>query len=339
MKIKTIFRSALFGFAVAFACAIGSQHAQALCAILSASVTPLSVSTGTYSPPNAPTPQSVTITVSGTFLATLGDLAGGCAIAVAFNRSSLPASMALASGGAASMPYALQSASSGGNSLLYTGGGLPAQSNSLLLNFPASTLSVANFSVTGTVWALAQPVDPQQAGSYLDSLTVRVFSSTLAGLLQGQISSQTFTVTGQVAKSCTIGGLFYPSIDTATIPVTAGGQVVTAAINKSYANALCNTPSNLQLTSQNGAVTTASAVAGLQNFIDYSVSASFAGASASLDTASNPGTGAQESSSPVSTSGSTPSGTLSVAIVPQLNSQRLVAGAYADTLTITITPQ
>jgi hypothetical protein len=339
MIIKTTFRKLLFVVSLAAACAGRTEQAQAVCAILSASVSPLSLSTGTYSPPNAPSSQSLTITVNGTYLAALGDLAGGCAIAVAFNRPSLPASMALTSGGSASMPYALQSASSGGNSLLYTGSGLPAQSNSLLLNFPASTLSVASFSVSGTVWALAQPIDPQQAGSYLDGLTVRVFSSTLAGILQGQVSSQTFTVTGQVAKSCTIGGLFHPTADTATIPVTAAGQVVTAAINKSYANALCNTPSTLQLTSQNGGVTTASAVTGLQNFIDYSASASFAGASASLNTADNPGTGSQESGAPASTSGNLPSGTMSVSIVPQLNNKRLVAGAYADTLTITISPQ
>lgn len=339
MTIKATSRSALLGFAIAIACACGSQQAQAVCAILSSSVSPLSISTGTYSPPNAPSPQSLTITVSGTYLAAVGDLAGGCAIAVSFNRSSLPASMALTSGGSASMPYTLQSASSGGNSLLYTGSGLPPQSNSLLLNFPASTLSVASFSVSATVWALAQPIDPQQAGSYLDTLTVRVFSSTLAGILQGQASSQTFTVTGQVAKSCTIGGLFHPSADTATIPITASGQVVTAVINKSYANAVCNTPSSLQLASQNGGVTTASTATGLQNFINYSASASFSGASATIDTATNPGTGAQESGSPASTSGSLPSGTLSVSIVPQLNSKSLVAGSYADTLTITITPQ
>jgi hypothetical protein len=272
-------------------------------------------------------------------LATLGDVAGGCQIAVAFNRASLPASMALTSGGTASMPYALQSASTGGNTLLYTGGGIPSSSNSLLLNFPAPNLSVGSFAVTGTVWALAQPLDPQQAGSYQDNLTVRVFASTLAGILQAQVSSQTFTVIGQVAKSCTIGGVAHPSADTATIPITAAGQVTTSPINKSYANAVCNTPSNLQLTSQNGAVMTTNTAAGLQNFINYAASASFAGASASLNTATNPAAAGQESGSPASTSGGTPTGSLSVTITPELNVSRLVAGSYADTLTIAITPQ
>jgi hypothetical protein len=106
-----------------------------------------------------------------------------------------------------------------------------------------------------------------------------------------------------------------------------------------YANAICNTPSDLQLTSQNGAVTTTNTVAGLQYFINYAASASFAGASASLNTATNPAAAGQESGSPASTSGGTPTGSLSVAITPELNVSRLVAGSYADTLTIAITPQ
>src|SRR4029079_3457031 len=101
-------RYLLLGTLITVICGTVSQHGHAVCAILSASVSPLTVSTGTYTPPNAPASQPATITVSGTFLATLGGVAGGCQIAVAFNRASLPASMALTSGGTASMPYALQ---------------------------------------------------------------------------------------------------------------------------------------------------------------------------------------------------------------------------------------
>jgi hypothetical protein len=316
----------------------GATQARALCSVLTASVTPLTASTGTYTPPNAPAAQSVSLTVTGTYVAALGDLGGGCEIAVAFNRASLPASMTLTSGGTATLPYTLQSQASGGNSLLYTGGGTPSSSNALPMTFTAAGLA-GNFNVTGTVWALAQPVDPQQAETYQDNITVKAFSSTLGGVLQTPVSSQTFTVTGQVAKSCTIGGVAHPSSDTATIPISAGGLVNTSPINRSYANAVCNTPSNLQLTSQNGAVTTASAVTGLQNFINYSASASFSGASASLDTAGNPGASGSESGSPSPTSGNTPTGTLSVTITPEINTGRLVAGGYTDTLTISIIPQ
>ncbi len=131
--------------------AVGSTKAAALCAIITASVSPLTVNIGTYTAPTPPAAQSVTLTVTGTFIAALGDIGGNCAIAVAFNRSSLPASMAIISGGTATIPYDIDSASSGGNSLLYTGGSLPSASNSILLTFPAAILSISNFSVTATL--------------------------------------------------------------------------------------------------------------------------------------------------------------------------------------------
>jgi hypothetical protein len=318
---------------------LASEEAKAVCAILSATASPLGVNTGIYTAPTPPSAQSVSITISGTYLAALGDLGGNCAAAVSFNRSSLPASMAITGGGGATLPYTLQSAANGGNTLLYTGGGLPNASNVITFTFPATVLTVSSFSRTVTVWALAQPVTPQQAGNYQDNITLDVFSSTLAGVLQTKASSQTFVVTGSVAKSCTIGGLAHPSADTAIIPITASGAVNTTPINRFYANAACNTPSNLQLTSQNGAVKATSTVAGLSNLIDYSAAATFSGASASLNTASIPTAVGPESGTAVSTTGSTPSGTLSVTITPQANTQRLVAGSYSDTLSITITPQ
>jgi hypothetical protein len=318
---------------------LSSDKANALCDILSANASPLSVSTGTYTPPTLPSAQPLSITISGTFIAALGDLAGGCAAAISFNRSSLPASMLISGGGTATLPYTLQTSSSGGNTLLYMGGGIPAATNVLPFTFPASVLTVSNFSVTVTVWAQAQPTALQQAGAYADQITLDVFTSTLGGILQGKVSSQTFTVTGNVAKSCTIGGTNHPAADTATIPITASGAVNTAPINRSYPNAFCNTPANMQLTSQNGAVTTTGTGGGLQRLINYAASATFSGSTASINTATVPTASGPEAGTTSSTTGSTPTGNLGVTITPQLNAQPLAAGSYADTLTITITPQ
>jgi hypothetical protein len=316
-----------------------SGAAEALCSILSATATPLSASTGVYTPPISPTAQPVSITISGSYLAALGDLGGNCRAAISFNRSSVPASMAITGGGAATLPYALQSAAGGGNSLIYTGAGLPNSANTAAFTFPATILSGGSFTTTVAIWALAQPGTPQQAGSYLDSITLDVFTTTLAGVVTTKASSQTFTVTGTVAKTCTIGGVANPAADTATIPITATGSVNTTPINRSYLNAQCNTPSNLQLTSQNGAVKTSGTVAGLSSLIDYSATALFSGASASLNTATVPTAAGPESGAAASTAGNTPSGTLSVTITPQANTQRLIAGSYSDTLSISITPQ
>ena len=102
-------------------------------------------------------------------------------------------------------------------------------------------------------------------------------------------------MTGTVAKTCTIGGVANPVADTATIPITATGSVNTTPIDRSYLNAQCNTPSNLQLTSQNGAVKTSGTVTGLASLIDYSATALFSGASASLNTATVPTAAGPES--------------------------------------------
>jgi hypothetical protein len=318
----------------------GSEEANALCASLSASASPLGVSTGTYTAPNAPAAQPVSITISGTYTTILGALGGDCPVGVTFNRASLPATMAITGGGAATLPYTLQSAANGGNTLLYTGAGLPDAANIVTFTLPATLVGVQTpFTRIVTVWALAQPVTPQQAGSYLDGITLDIFSTTLAGVFHTKTNSQTFTVTGTVAKSCTIGGVAHPSADTATIPITASGAVATTPIDRSYANAVCNTPSNLQLISQNGAVKATAAVAGLANLIDYAAAATFSGARATLNTAAVPTAVGAESGVAIPTIGNTSSGSLSVTIKPQPNTQPLLAGAYSDTLSITLTPQ
>jgi hypothetical protein len=257
---------------------------------------------------------------------------------MSFHRGVLPASMARVGGGSASLPYSLQTSSSGGNALLYTGG-LPNSSNSMIYVFNAPALGVpVQTTKTFTVYALASPGAPQQAGSYQDSITIDLFNITL-DLIVTKVSSQAFLVTGQVAKSCTIGGQAHPAADAVTIPLTASGNVNTSPINRSYPNAICNTPTNVQLTSQNGAVVTTGTGGGLQNRIEYAATALFSGATASLDTASIPTASGPESGIAAPTAGDTPTGTLGVTITPEANAQPLVAGSYADTLMVTLTPQ
>ena len=90
-------------------------------------------------------------------------------------------------------------------------------------------------------------------------------------------------------RPCTIGNVYMPAADSATIPVNSSGVVDTSAINRSYANIMCSSPANVQFTSLNGAVkAAASAVAGFANFINYSASASFFSANATLNTATIP---------------------------------------------------
>ena len=204
---------------------LASEEAKAVCAILSATASPLGVSTEIITAPTPPSAQSVSITISGTYLAALGDLGGmrGCgfvqSLVVAgvdghhrWGRSDVTLHSAV---GRKWREY-----------IALYGRRAPQRFQCHNIHIPATVLTVSSFSRTVTVSrALAQPVTPQQAGNYQDNITLDVFSSTLAGVLQTKASSQTFVVTGSVAKSCTIGGLAHPSADTAIIPITASGAV------------------------------------------------------------------------------------------------------------------
>lgn len=332
-----VWRHRLAAAAAVVVMAAWTGRAHATCTFNAAglTVTPLTASTGTYTTPTAPVAQAVSITISGTY--NTNATAGTCTGAISFQRGTLPASMASTSGGSATLPYTIQTAAGGGNTLLFTGNTV-SYANIQQYSFTSAGANLTNraYTTTFTTYFLMQPGSPQAAGTYSDSLTMWIFDlSSGTGF-----ASRGFTVTGTVTKVCTIGGVARPTADTATIPVTAAGAVNTAVINKSYASVVCNTPSNLQLTSQNGAVkTSATPPSGFTNMINYTSTAAFSGASASLDTATNPLATGPEAGAAVSTTGTLPTGTMAVTITPQANVLRLLSGTYSDTLTITITPQ
>ena len=310
--LRTI--AALAAGVIACACA---SRAEARCTINAAgiSITPVTASTGTYTPPTAPTAKAVSFTISGTY--TTNGAAGNCTASISFNRASLPASMAR-SGGGATMPYTIQSTAAGGNTLLYTGAGLPAAANIVSVVFASAGANLTNraFTTSLTAYFLAQPGTPQLAGSYLDGPTVHIFNNR-AGTLT-DLGNRAFTVSGTVAKSCTMGGVSNPAADTATIPVSATGAVTTTAIAKTYLNGACNALSNFQITSQSGGVKRAAAApAGFSSIINYSASATFSGATSTLNTATIATAVGAEAGTIAATSTTTPSGSLSVTITPQ----------------------
>lgn len=319
---------------VAAACLFASPAA-AQCTIASVtSMTPATASTGTYTPPAAPTWQATTLTIGGTYNSLLG---GTCTLSISFHRATLPASMARAGGGA-TLPYSIESAAGGGTVLLYNTGGVPP--NRLATSFNAGLLGLGRpFSVNLTVYFQMQPGSPQREGSYSDGPNVHFFNGTGGGVSE-VTPARAFTVTGSVAKACTIGGVYTPGADSATIPVSPTGVVNTSPINRSYASAICNSLTNLQVTSQSGSVKrTAAAPGGFTNLIDYSAAAAYGGASSTLNTATIPTATGAEPGTIGPTSGPTSSGSISVTITPLTPAQNLVPGSYSDTLRVTLTPQ
>lgn len=161
------------------------------------------------------------------------------------------------------------------------------------------------------------------------------------GPAYSQAAQQQIQITATVNKACTINGASTGTLDTATIPIDASGDVVTGPItpdNAPYANVICNAPSTIQLTSQNGGVNNpASPPSGYTNIINYQASATWNSVTATIDTATIPTASGTESGTaqPVSAG----SGSLQVTINPEANSSALVGGTYTDLLTILLTPQ
>jgi hypothetical protein len=172
------------------------------------------------------------------------------------------------------------------------------------------------------------------------SICVLLFSLFAGPGAYGQTATQDINISATVAKACSVNNASTGTVDTATIPITAGGSVNTSPVtpaNSPYANVACNAPSNLQLTSLNGGVTNATSATGFQNFINYTASAVWHGVTATVNTSSSSGTGpVSGTAQPVSTAFS---GSLSVTITPAANTLPLVQGSYTDTLRITLTPQ
>jgi hypothetical protein len=165
--------------------------------------------------------------------------------------------------------------------------------------------------------------------------------AVLATDANAQSAQQEIQISATVPKSCTINGLATGVADTATIPISGTGAVVTTPITPDHApylNVVCNTPSTLQLESTQGAVKNAVVPpSGFTNLIDYQASATWNSVTATLDTATTATATAQESGTaePVAAG----SGSLAVTITPEANAAPLVGGAYTDSLFVLLTPQ
>lgn len=154
-----------------------------------------------------------------------------------------------------------------------------------------------------------------------------------------QAAQQEIQISATVPKSCTINGTS-SGVDTATIGIDSSGDVIVAPVtptNAPYLNVICNTPSTLQLRSDQGAVKTGGSASGFSSIIDYQASATWNGQTATLDTATIASATGQETGTaePVAAG----SGQLDVTITPEANAQPLIGGNYSDSLFVLLTPQ
>lgn len=164
----------------------------------------------------------------------------------------------------------------------------------------------------------------------LAMIAVSMFGLSLSASAQ-QAATQTINLNATVQDYCSISGAASGAAQSRTITVN-NGTVDTAALTQvTVANVACSKISDLTLTSTNTGLTGPGAVGSFQNVIHYTAVAAFDGAAPSLDTSVG--------STITAATTAAATGTLTVDITPQANAQPIVAGVYADVLTVTLTPQ
>lgn len=170
-----------------------------------------------------------------------------------------------------------------------------------------------------------------------------LLGSGLAALLAvaggaAQAADQNIQLDADVSGFCTVGGSETPSDINQTIPTDSSGNVIDSDILIDIGDVICNGPTDVQLSSLNGGVFSAtSAPSGFQNYINYAASVT---APTAASVSANATTPTPTSGTVASTAGATNDTSVIVTIDPTANPDPLVAANdYADTLTVSITPQ
>ena len=172
----------------------------------------------------------------------------------------------------------------------------------------------------------------------IHAVALAVISALFANGAVAQSATQDVNINATVPASCSIGGAASPAALNATVPVSPTGSVSTTAIPFTVNNVVCNTAANVQATSQGGGVKTGGTPpAGFSNIIDYTGSATFGGATSTVNTQDNPAATGAEAGNTGQTNGAA-SGSLSISVTPKTPSSPLIPGTYTDTLRVTITP-
>jgi hypothetical protein len=158
----------------------------------------------------------------------------------------------------------------------------------------------------------------------------------MAGAAQAQgAATQNVTLNATVNGYCSINGAATTSqtASVATANGKAGSQTLTL---DSTGNVACTSNATVTLTTQQGGLSNPATVTGnFVNKIYYVATATYGGASVTLDSASE-----TSKTSSLSTGGAQANGTLglSVAITPTAATKTLVDGSYQDVLIVTLNP-
>ncbi|MBI1385803.1 MAG: hypothetical protein GC150_12915 [Rhizobiales bacterium] len=155
-------------------------------------------------------------------------------------------------------------------------------------------------------------------------------------------ADQDIDVSATVDAFCTIGGV----ASAATLPLNLGttgtgstADLAGGSTSVTLGTIICNAASNASLSSANGALTSGLApVAGFDNSISYTATTTNLQAQPSL-TANTPGTPVDNTGAPTAQASAFTASNVTVDVTVTANTNPLLAGAYADTITFAIVPQ
>lgn len=151
-------------------------------------------------------------------------------------------------------------------------------------------------------------------------------------IVLAQAATQNINLNATVADYCAISGSATGGVVSRTISVTNGAVSTASLAPVTIADVACSAVSDITLTTTNTGLTGPSPTGGFQNVIHYWAAALFGGGGIPiLDTSS--------ATSATAATGAASVGQLTVVIAPQPNTDPMVAGAYADVLVVTLTPQ
>jgi len=299
---------------------LGSLPAEAVCSRRPTVTITTSAAIGNYNP-WAGTAPSVTAVVS-----ILNRGAATCSFSLTFLATTLSPFM---TSGASNLTYTVKS--TGGNSLVYTTG-TPTTAQRLDINNVGSGATVVVNVVVSA--PLLQVV---ATGSYADNtISLQVYDNT--GGLQPNPRTVLFPVTATVIGVCNlpVPGLTSMNFNSA---ITNGLPNAGSTQSTSIVNAQCTAPTRVQLSGNSlQTVPLGTARPGFDNFINWTATATFGSATATITT-----TGLATTPSVLSTAKNTAaagatSGTISISNVHLAVGNHIIAGVYVSILTIQIDP-
>ncbi len=170
-------------------------------------------------------------------------------------------------------------------------------------------------------------------------MTAAALALMAAGAGKAMAADQAINIGATVTSFCTIGGSTGSyAAALATIP-TSNGNVTPGVISVAMGDIVCNNGADVKLSSSNGAVYTSATAAGFQNFINYTATTTGITNPASVTAGDIDGSaGPAINGAPATNSGAFTASPVGVNITPTANSLPLIAGAYSDVLTLTVTP-